>query len=231
VWAKLKAFGWGRLVLSVILGSFIFSVASVAVHRFLPVPVTFLMIQRLFEGKPYVHTWVPMSQISDELKVAVIAAEDAKFCSHHGFDIQAIEKAQKNNERGRKMRGGSTLSQQTAKNAFLWPQRSYLRKGVEAYYTVLVEALWTKERILEVYLNSAEWGPGVYGAEAAAEYWFGKNASELSRQEAARLAAILPSPLKWKAANSGRYVKRRAVAINANARTVKAEGIGICVLN
>ncbi|MEM9964756.1 MAG: monofunctional biosynthetic peptidoglycan transglycosylase, partial [Asticcacaulis sp.] len=153
------------------------------------------------------------------------------FCSHQGFDLDAIEKAQKNNARGRKVRGGSTISQQTAKNAFLWPQRSWVRKGVEAYYTGLIELMWPKERILEVYLNSIEWGPGIYGAESASRHWFGKSASELSRSEASRLAAILPSPLKWKAANSGRYVKRRSNAIVANSRVVKNGSLAACVLN
>ncbi|MDC7682698.1 monofunctional biosynthetic peptidoglycan transglycosylase [Asticcacaulis sp. BYS171W] len=214
-----------------VVGGFAFSVLSVAVHRFLPVPVTFLMVQRLAEGKGYHHEWVPLSRISDNLKVSVIAAEDAKFCTHYGFDMTAIEKAQRSNARGKKVRGGSTISQQTAKNAFLWPQRSYVRKGVEAYYTLLIETLWSKKRIMEVYLNSAEWGPGIYGAEAASQYWFGKSASELTRSEASRLAAILPSPLKWKAANSGKYVKRRSGKISANAGLVKREGIGTCVLD
>lgn len=231
MWSKIKALGFGRLLLMLVLGGFAFSIASVAIHRFVPVPVTFLMLQRLAEGKGYSHTWVPMSSIDDDLKVAIIAAEDAKFCTHSGFDFEAIQKAQKSNARGKKMRGGSTVSQQTAKNAFLWPQRSWIRKGAEAYYTVLIEALWSKKRIMEVYLNSAEWGPGVYGAEAAAQYWFGKSAAELTRSEASRLAAILPSPLKWKAANSGKYVKRRSGKITANARMVKAEGIGACVLD
>jgi len=226
-----KKFGVGRLIAFVIVGGFAFSVASVAVHRFLPVPVTFLMIQRVFEGRGYHHEWVPASRISDNLKVAVIAAEDAKFCTHYGFDMNAIEKAQRSNARGKKVRGGSTISQQTAKNAFLWPQRSWVRKGVEAYYTLLIETMWPKSRIMEVYLNSAEWGPGIYGAEAASQYWFGKSAADLSASEASRLAAILPSPLKWRAAQSGKYVKRRSGKIRANAGLVKREGIGACVLD
>lgn len=225
-----KKFGIGRLLVFVIVGGFAFSVSSVAVHRFLPLPITFLMVQRIFEGKGYHHEWVPASRISDNLKVAVIAAEDAKFCSHYGFDMNAIEKAQRNNARGRKVRGGSTISQQTAKNAFLWPQRSYVRKGVEAYYTLLIETMWPKSRIMEVYLNSAEWGPGIYGAEAASQYWFGKSADDLTQAEASRLAAILPSPLKWKAAKSGKYVKGRSGKIRANAGVVRRNGIGTCVL-
>lgn len=217
-----------RLLVALGAGLFVFSILSVTLHRFVPVPLTFLMIQRAFEGQGLEHRWVPMEKISDNLKVAVIAAEDARFCAHKGFDFEAIDKARQNNARGRKVRGGSTISQQTAKNAFLWPQRSWLRKGVEAYYTALIELLWPKKRILEVYLNSVEWGPGVYGAEAASRHWFGKSASGLSRSEAARLAAILPSPLKWKASNSGPYVRGRANAIAANARS---EGLGSCVLS
>lgn len=226
-----KRFRPFRLLLQICVGLFIFSIVSVAVHRFVPVPFTFLMFQRAFEGHGIDHRWVPMEKISDHLKVAVIAAEDAKFCTHNGFDLDAIEKAQKNNARGRKVRGGSTISQQTAKNAFLWPQRSWVRKGVEAYYTGLIELMWPKERILEVYLNSIEWGPGIYGAESASRHWFGKSASELTRSEASRLAAILPSPLKWKAANSGRYVQRRSNAIVANSRVVKNGSLAECVLN
>lgn len=207
-----------RWVTFVIVGFFLFSVLSVALHRFVPVPVTILMVQRLFEGEGLDHRWVSAERISPHLKAAVIAAEDAKFCTHAGFDIEAIEKAQKHNARSKKKRGASTISQQTAKNVFLWPSRSWVRKGFEVYYTGLIELMWPKERILEVYLNSVEWGPGVYGAESAARYWFGKSADDLTRNEAARLAAILPSPRKWKAAKSGKYVQKRSGMIQARAR-------------
>lgn len=209
---------------------FIFSVTSVIIHRFVPVPLTLLMIQRLIEGEGLKAKWRSLDQIDDDLKAAVIAAEDAKFCRHDGFDLEAIKKAQVYNERSKtKKRGASTLSQQTAKNAFLWPQRSWVRKGFEVYYTFLIETLWSKERILEVYLNIAEWGPGIYGAEAASQYWFKKSAKTLTKGEAARLAAILPSPRKWRASRSGSYVAKRSQSINKNARTVARDGLDECI--
>lgn len=175
LFAKLKSVRWGRVLLGLVLGFFVFSIGSVLIHRFVPVPVTFLMVQRLFEGEGLDHRWVSMKNISPHLQTAVIGAEDSKFCSHNGFDFEAIEKAQKYNARHtKKKRGASTISQQTAKNVFLWPSRSWVRKGFEVYYTTLIEVLWPKKRIMEVYLNSVEWGPGVYGAESASRYWFKK---------------------------------------------------------
>jgi monofunctional biosynthetic peptidoglycan transglycosylase len=228
--AKLKSVKWGRVLLGLVLGFFVFSVASVLIHRFVPVPVTFLMVQRLFEGEGYDHRWVSMKNISPHLQTAVIGAEDARFCSHDGFDFEAIEKAQKYNARHTKRkRGASTISQQTAKNVFLWPARSWVRKGAEVYYTVLIETLWPKKRIMEVYLNSVEWGPGVYGAESASRYWFKKSASDLNRAEASRLAAILPSPRKWRAAKPGKYVAKRSGRIRANASSIKATGDMACL--
>jgi len=209
---------------------FSFSIASVLLHRFVPVPLTFLMIQRLGEGEGRKAHWRSLDQIDDDLKAAVIAAEDAKFCNHEGFDLEAIKKAQAYNERSKKKkRGASTLSQQTAKNAFLWPQRSWVRKGFEVYYTFLIETLWPKERILEVYLNIAEWGPGIYGAEAASRHWFKKSAQNLTKVEAARLAAILPSPRKWRASHSGPYIIKRSQAINQNAKNLSRDGLDGCV--
>ena len=187
------------------------------------------MLQRLTEGRGLDHRWVSADDISPYLKAAVIAAEDAKFCTHDGFDYEAIEKAQKYNARHKRKRGASTISQQTAKNVFLWPSRSWVRKGAEVYYTFLIEVMWPKDRILEVYLNSVEWGPGVYGAESASRYWFGKSARNLTPAEAARLAAILPSPLKWKAANSGKYVRKRSGSIQSRARGVDAGGYNACL--
>ncbi|HYG26897.1 MAG TPA: monofunctional biosynthetic peptidoglycan transglycosylase, partial [Caulobacteraceae bacterium] len=149
-----------------------------------------------------------------------------------GFDLKAIEQALENNEkRPTRIRGASTISQQAAKNVFLWPQRSWVRKGAEAYFTVLVEALWGKRRIMEVYLNTVEWGPGLYGAEAAARKNFGVGADSLSATQAARLAAILPSPLKWRAAQPGPYVKRRSRRIVAAAGAVRRDGLSDCVLS
>jgi monofunctional glycosyltransferase len=222
---------WWKIGLGLIAGLIAFSLASVLVHQFAPLPITTLMMKRALEGQAFDYRWRSFSDIDDDLKVAVIAAEDAKFCGHMGFDVEAIEKAQAHNEDSKRKRGASTISQQTAKNAFLWPDRSWVRKGFEAYYTVLIEVIWPKKRILEVYLNIAEWGPGIYGAEAASQHWFGKSAKSLTQAEAARLAAILPSPLKWQAAKAGPYVKKRSSNIRANARVVKREGIAACVID
>jgi len=224
---------WGfvqAVVAAAVVVLFVGPVIMVAVYRFVPPPITFLMVQRLFEGQGLDRRWVPLEKISPNLVRAVIAAEDARFCEHRGFDVEAIEKAMAANARGKKLRGGSTISQQTAKNVFLWPQRDWVRKGLEAWFTVLIEVGWGKERIMEVYLNSIEWGPGVYGAEAAAQRNFKVPASKLTAAQSARLAAILPKPLGWKAAKPGPYVKRRAGSINRNARVVRSEGLTACVL-
>ncbi len=202
----------------------------VSIYRFVPPPITYLMVERMFEGRGFDRQWRPIKQISPVLTRSVIAAEDAKFCEHHGFDFDAMQKAMEHNEDSKRIRGGSTISQQTAKNVFLWPDRSYVRKGLEAYFTLLIEGLWGKQRIMEVYLNSVEWGPGVYGAESASLKNFGVGADKLSPAQAARLAAILPSPLKWKAAAPGPYVKRRSGKIGAAAGTVRQRGMADCVL-
>ena len=227
--------GWfGRLVSAVVIaGLLVFVIGPilvVAVYRFVPPPVTYLMVQRAFEGRGFDRRWVPMRQMSPSLVRAVIAAEDARFCEHHGFDFGAIQKAMAANESGKKLRGGSTISQQTAKNVFLWPSRDWVRKGLEAWFTVLIELGWGKERIMEVYLNSIEWGPGVYGAEAAAQKNFHVHASQLTTTQAARLAAIVPKPLSWRAAKPGRYVQRRSGAITRNAGVVRRDGLTRCVL-
>lgn len=206
-------------------------VAGVLLFRAVAPPPGVLPAQRLFEGKGYAREWRPLDKISPTLVYAVIAAEDAKFCSHHGFDGQAIEKALKNNDKHPgKIRGGSTISQQTAKNVFLWPSRDYVRKGAEAWFTVLIENLWGKRRIAEVYLNVVEWAPGVYGAEAASQKWFHVHADQLTQKQANALAAILPSPLKWKAADPGPYVRKRSGKIAKNVGAVKADDLADCVL-
>jgi len=225
---------FGRLVRTFLMLVLVFGligpVAVTALYRFVPPPITFLMVQRLFEGRGIDRRWRDIDEISPRLVRAVIAAEDARFCQHHGFDFNAIEKAMQANAKGRKLRGGSTISQQTAKNVFLWPDRSYVRKGLEAYFTVLIEAGWGKRRIMEVYLNSIEWGPGVYGVEAAARKNFGVGADKLTGAQAARLAAILPSPLKWRAAKPGPYVKKRSGRITKAAGAVRRDGLAGCVL-
>jgi monofunctional glycosyltransferase len=205
--------------------------AAVLIFRTVTPPPGVLPVERLFQGKGFARRWEPLSRISPNLVYAVIAAEDAKFCVHHGFDEGAIEKALAHNEqRPGHIRGGSTISQQTAKNVFLWPARDWARKGAEAWYTVLIETLWGKRRILEVYLNVVEWAPGVYGAEAASERWFHVHADQLTPQQADRLAAILPAPLKWKAAAPGPYVRRRSGKIARNVGAVRADDLAACVL-
>ena len=188
------------------------SVLWVLLYKFVPVPYTPLMAIRSMEGDDdfkLSHKWVPMEEISPYLQLAVICAEDQRFVYHNGFDREAIEKAIKNNRRGKRLRGGSSISQQTAKNVFLWPERSWLRKGFETYFTFLIENLWSKERILEVYLNSIEMGDGVFGAQAASEYWFDKNAQDLSQQNAAAIAAILPNPRNYRANPPSPYISQR----------------------
>jgi monofunctional biosynthetic peptidoglycan transglycosylase len=169
------------------------------------------------EGKPIRirHDWVPLTEMSPHLKSAVIASEDQRFYSHDGFDWKEISNAIEERRSGKRKRGGSTISQQTAKNVFLFPSRSLVRKGFEAYFTVLIEFLWSKERILEVYLNVAEMGKGIYGAEAAAQEIFGKSASELTRREASLIAACLPNPIQRQAGKPSAYVSKRAGQIRA----------------
>lgn len=213
----------------VLLWFFVISVLSVLIFKWVPIPSTPLMVIRAIENKldnkemVCSHDWVPIEEISTNMQKAVIASEDANFLTHHGFDFKAIEKAMKSNEKGKKLRGGSTISQQTAKNVFLWQGRSYLRKGLEAYFTVLIELVWGKERIMEVYLNSIEMGDGVYGIEAASKYWYRESAVALSAREAAGIAAILPNPRKFKATNSSAYIERRKGRILRNMRAVKLE--------
>ena len=222
-----------RLLRNIALALFIVLVAgpvvTVILYRFIPPPVTPLMVIRAVEGRGLDHRWKPIDKVAPALPRALIAAEDAKFCDHRGFDFDALQKAYANNESGRKIRGGSTISQQTAKNVFLWPGRSYVRKGLEAYFTVLIETLWGKKRIMEVYLNSIEYGPGIYGAEAASRAYFKVGADKLTPLQAARLAAILPSPLKWKAVNPGRYVKKRSSRIGKASGAVRRGGLAACV--
>ena len=221
----------GRPLLILALIILLLPLGGVLMHAVVPPPTTLLMLTRIIEGEGVDYRWRSLNRISPHLVRAVIAAEDSRFCSHRGFDMKAIEQALERNRRGGAVRGGSTISQQTAKNVFLWPRRSWMRKGLEAGYTVLIETIWPKRRIIEVYLNVAEWAPGVYGAEAAARYWFRKSAADLTASEAARLAAILPSPRRYQAASPGPYVRRRAGQIQAAMGTVQGEGLANCVLD
>lgn len=196
-----------KLIVSLIL----LSVFVVIIYGWIPVPFTPLMAIRAIEfpEEDIQHDWVSIDNISNNLKVAVIASEDQNFPTHNGFDVKAIEKALENNRLGKRVKGASSISQQTAKNVFLWPHRSWVRKGFEVYFTFLIETFWSKERILEVYLNSIEMGKGVYGAEAASKAWFNKPASALNPQEAAAIAAILPNPRQYKANPASNYIQGR----------------------
>ena len=200
-----------KFIFKILLGLFLFSILIVVVYKFVPVPFTPLMAIRYFENpeEPIEHDWVPMEDISRHLQLAVIASEDQNFETHNGFDFKAIQEAMEDNRSGRKIRGASTISQQTAKNVFLWPSRTWFRKGMEAYFTFLIEMLWSKERILEVYLNSIEMGKGVYGAQAASQYWFKKDASNLGPYEAAAIAAVLPNPREYRANPASNFIQRR----------------------
>ncbi len=196
------------------------SILAVIIFRWVPIPGTILMVERYYANK-WNHKpakidkkWVPLSQISNNLQLAVVSSEDQNFLWHHGFDFDAIQEAMKYNEQEEKkpnphLRGASTISQQTAKNAFLFPARNFIRKGLEAYFTFLIELFWSKERIMEVYLNVIEMGDGIYGAEAASQYYFHHSAAKLTKPEAALIAAILPSPLRMNPARPSAYLLDR----------------------
>ena len=206
------------IILKIIFCLILFSIILTAAYTVINPPITPLMLIRsieyITEGKsPKINKdWVSYNNVSKKVFRAIISGEDARFMRHRGFDWKAIEAAQKYNERmkGRKVRGASTVTQQTAKNTFLWPTRSWIRKGLEAYFTVLIEAVWGKQRILEVYVNVIEWGEGIYGVQAASQYYFNKDADQLTTREAALLAAIIPSPRRWSASNPTPYIERRA---------------------
>lgn len=213
-----------RRLLKLLLWLMIASVLLVLLLRWVPPPGTALMVERKVESwlndQPIdlQRSWRPWSELPDDLKMAVIAGEDQKFAEHWGFDIAAIQAALAHNQQGGSLRGASTLSQQVAKNLFLWSGRSWLRKGIEVWFTGLVELLWPKQRILEVYLNSVEWGDGVFGAEAAARHHFNIGAPYLSRQQASLLAAVLPNPREWSAGRPSAHVSRRASWIRQQMR-------------
>ena len=200
-----------RFIAKLIGWFFLITFFLVLIFKWLPLPFTPLMAIRYFEhpDEEIKHDWVPIEEISKNLQLAVICSEDQNFENHSGFDIKAIQKAIENNKKGKRVRGASTISQQTAKNVYLWPGRNYVRKGLEAYFTFLMELLWSKERILEVYLNSIEMGKGVYGAQAAAQSWFGKDAANLNPNEAAAIAAILPNPREYSANPASKYIGQR----------------------
>ena len=205
-----------RFLFKIALWFFIISIGLTLIYRFIPVPVTPLMVIRLWEQawdeKKDVRLykdWVSIDNISKNMPQAVYAAEDQKFLEHNGFDWKAMEEAWEKNKKGKRIKGASTISQQTAKNVFLWPSRNLVRKGLEAYFTFLIETIWTKERIMEVYLNVIEMGPGIYGIEAASQTFYNRPASKLTRQQAAMIAAVLPNPIRWSPAKPTGYIRGR----------------------
>ena len=202
------------------------TILAVVVLKFLPVYYTPLMFIRLFQldEAKLSHTWVPIEEISPNMPIAVMASEDAKFPDHWGFDFEAIQHARERNAKHpeKNKLGASTISQQTAKNVFLWPGRSWVRKGLEAYFTVLIEVFWSKERIMEVYLNSIEMGPGIYGVQAVAEEHFGCDAKDLTANQCALIAATLPNPRRFSSLTPSKYMKKRQRQIRANMRYVKS---------
>ncbi len=204
------------------------SLLMVIVYKWLPVPFTPLMVIRACDSEtPRLrHHWVSIQKISHAMPLAVVASEDNRFMTHHGFDHEQIRQAMEEAKRGKRRRGASTISQQTAKNVFLWPGRTWIRKGLEAYFTVLIEFVWGKERIMEVYLNSIEMGRGIFGVEAAANAYFSKSAIALTRPEAALIAASLPNPRKRNPASPSAYMRRRQGAILSLMRKMAAVPIG-----
>jgi monofunctional biosynthetic peptidoglycan transglycosylase len=223
---------WGWAKRSLVLAFFLLvpaPIMTLLLFRILPIPGTPQMLASLVMGKGAHYRW--SENISPRLERAVIAAEDQNFCTHHGFDFAAIQKAVEEHKRhpDRPLRGASTISQQAARTLFLGYSGGWVRKGVETYLTVLLEALWPKKRILTAYLNTVDWGDGIFGAEAAARDYFGTDAAGLTSTEAARLAAILPNPHKWRAAHPGRYVAARAASLQGRSQAVVRDGLNFCV--
>ncbi|MEZ4925340.1 MAG: monofunctional biosynthetic peptidoglycan transglycosylase [Saprospiraceae bacterium] len=211
---------WGkyfrRILIKLTLWFFGLTIGFSILYAFLPIPITPLMLQRCWEQSwdskrelRLKHDWVSFNNLSPHLQLAVVCAEDQEFLEHEGFDFEAIEKAYTYNKTHKRKRGASTISQQTAKNVFLWPGRSWLRKGFEVYFTFLIETIWSKERIMTAYLNSIEFGDGIYGAEAAAQHYFKKTAKSLNRSESALLASVLPNPLVYKVNSPSTEVRKR----------------------
>ncbi len=221
-----RILGW---IVKLVLAFFVISILWVLAYRFVPPPITVTMIGDVLAGRGLHKDWMPISQIDRDMVRAAIAAEDSKFCQHNGFDFEAIEDAMQRNASGGRIRGGSTISQQTAKNAFLWQGGGYARKGVEAWFTFLIEHLWGKRRIMEVYLNLAETGIGTYGVNAGSQRYFGHDASAMSATEAARIAAVFPLPKKRGAIAPKGFTRRYGNTIAARVRVVGRDGLDACV--
>lgn len=218
-----------RFIAHAIIWFLVITIGLTVIYKFVPPPLTMTMV---LDENGFEKDWTPLSRIDRNMVGAVIAAEDAKFCSHNGFDREAIEQAMERNAKSDRLRGGSTISQQTAKNVFLWRGSGwtrYLRKGLEAWFTVLIETIWDKRRIMEVYLNVAETGIGTYGVEAGAYRYYGKSAARLSRSEAARMAAALPLPKKRSVKNPGGFTRRYGNTIAARIGVVHRDGLDACI--
>ena len=218
----------GRLIAYVLLAALALPILPILAYRFVAPPLTPLMVIRWAEGAPIRQRFVPLNRISPALIRAVVASEDEKFCFHHGFDWDALDTAWKDWRAGREPKGASTITMQTAKNLFLWPGRSFVRKGIEAYLTMLIELLWTKQRIIETYLNVIEWGDGIYGAEMAARAHFGKPAAALTAHEAALFAAVLPNPRRWSPEEATPYIETRAAIIRERMPSVAVPSAAGC---
>ena len=221
-----RIFGW---MVKLVVAFFAISILWVLAYRFVPPPITITMIGDVFAGRGFDKDWMPISQIDRDMVRAAIAAEDSKFCTHNGFDFEAIEDAMKRNASGGRIRGGSTISQQTAKTTFLWNGGGYARKGVEAWFTFLIENLWGKRRIMEVYLNNAETGIGTYGVNAGSQRYYGHDASAMSATEAARIAAVLPLPKKRGVVAPKGFTRRYGNTIATRINVVGRDGLDACI--
>src|SRR5947209_9024673 len=221
-----RILGW---IVKLIVAFLLISILWVLAYRFVNPPITITMLGDIFAGRGATRDWMPIDKIDRDMVRAAIAAEDSKFCTHHGFDFEAIEDAMKRNASGGRIRGGSTISQQTAKNTFLWSGGGYARKGVEAWFTFLIEHLWGKRRIMEVYLNVAETGIGTYGINAGSQRYFGHDASAMSAIEAARIAAVLPLPKERGAVAPKGFTRRYGNTIAARIGVVARDGLDGCV--
>ncbi len=210
-----------KLIKRIILYLFIGQLLYIVVLKWVNPPITITQLTEWVTQKKFKRDYVPYDKMSRNIKLAVIASEDQKFPTHSGFDLDEIQRAYEDNQSGKRFRGGSTISQQVAKNVFLWQGRSWLRKGLEVYFTFMIEKIWGKERILEMYLNTSEMGIGVFGIEAAAEYYYQKPASELSREEAARIAAALPNPRKYNVNPPSAFINRRGNQIMRQMRNIQ----------
>ena len=221
-----KLFFFFKMLRHLVVFFFVSSIMAVVLYRWVPVVITPLMVIRCVEHATkgehvaIYHKWVPLNEMSPYLPVAVMSSEDQNFLHHHGFDFDAIQDAAIEHIKGERSRGGSTISQQTAKNVFLWPTSSWVRKGFEAYFTVLIEFFWSKDRIMEVYLNSIEMGPNIYGASAVAKHHFGCSASELRRSDCALIAATLPNPIRFSSLTPSKYMRKRQKQIERQMRLI-----------